>query len=83
MSALGDFTPSKFSMIHAAADVVLIIGITVWLNGKISAQSAEIEKLKTQNEILLQRILDIEKKLSIKPSSPTRSEESEEIDING
>lgn len=86
MTTLGDFTPSKFGMVHAVADVVLILGITVWLNGKINTQNTEIEVLKKQNEILLQRILDIEKRLGTTPnqvSGPTESDDEEEINVTG
>jgi len=62
---MGDFMPSKFSMVHAAVDIVLIVGVTVWLNGKINAISvenkdAEILELKKQNDILNQRLQRVE-----------------------
>ena len=60
MSGMADFMPSKFGMIHAVADVVLIVGVTVWLNGKINSQTAEIEALKAENEEIKARLAQIE-----------------------
>lgn len=60
VSMAGDFMPSKFGMIHAIADVIIIVGLTVWLNGKINAQAAEIEALKQENAQLKQRVEAIE-----------------------
>lgn len=64
-SGMGDFMPSKFSMVHAAVDIVLIVGVTIWLNGKINSISienkdAEIAELKQQNDILNQRLQRVE-----------------------
>lgn len=76
----GDLMPSKFSMIHAAADLFLIIGITMWLNGKINAISvqnkdAELAELKKQNEILHQRLQRVEQILQQLLPPPPQEEE--------
>lgn len=91
MSGLQEYYPSKFSMIHVVGDVILIVGITVFLNSKINSQAAEIAELKKQNDILSERLDRIEKFLQqgLQHSSPLQErppqethpeEESEEID---
>jgi len=60
VGGMADFMPNKFSMIHAVADVVLIVGVTVWLNGKINAQTAEIQALRAENEEMKTRLAQIE-----------------------
>lgn len=97
VSMLGDFTPSKFSMVHAVADVVLIVGVTVWLNSKINAQNeewkAENEQLKARVarlEQILQQMMsgtqpavkEVKQKQSKKvKESPTNSEEEESEEV--
>jgi len=63
-SALSEFMPNKFSMVHALADVVLIFGVTIWLNGKINTNIEEIRALKEKNAELEQRVQRLEQILS-------------------
>lgn len=84
-----EYYPSKFSMIHVVGDVVLLVGVTVFLNSKINAQALEIAELKKQNEILMEKVSRIEQFLSRFGAKPVkedrqeenhREEESEEIE---
>lgn len=83
-----EYYPSKFSMIHVVGDVVLLVGVSLFLNSKINAQELEIAELKKQNEILMEKVLQIEQFLSRFGSKPVkerqeenhREEESEEIE---
>lgn len=80
---MGDFMPSKFSMVHATVDIILIVGVTVWLNGKINAISvenkdAEIQELKKQNDILNQRLQRVEQILQQLLQGPPPPEQEPE-----
>lgn len=60
-----DYMPKdKFSIIHVAGNVVLLAGITLWLNSKIKTSDSRIEDLENIIALQEQRLLEIEKLLS-------------------
>lgn len=80
-----EYYPSKFSMIHVVGDVVLLVGVSLFLNSKINAQELEIAELKKQNEILMEKVSQIEQFLLRFGQKPIKEEnhkeeESEEIE---
>lgn len=60
----------KKTMIHVAAELVIIIGIAFWLNSKINAKDEKIEALEKQVELLTSRLAAIENYLSGRPAQP-------------
>lgn len=50
----------KKVIIHVCAELVIIGGVTFWLNNKINSQEAIIAELRKENEKLTARIAKIE-----------------------
>jgi hypothetical protein len=61
----------KKTMIHVAAELVIIIGIAFWLNSKINTKDEKIEALEKQVELLTNRLTAIESYLSGRPAQPS------------
>jgi len=60
----------KKTMIHVAAELVIVAGVTFWLNGKINGQTDSITKLQKENAELKARLERIEQFLSQATGNP-------------
>ena len=68
----------KKLMIHIASELVIVGGITFWLNGKINGQNELVAKLQKENAEIKERLARIESFLSSMggappPPPPTKS----------
>lgn len=60
----------KKTMIHVAAELVIVIGIAFWLNSKINAKDEKIEALEKQVKELTARLEGIENFLKARFGAP-------------
>lgn len=60
----------KKTMIHIASELIIVGGITFWLNGKINGQVDSIAQLKKENAELKARLDRIEQFLSQATGGP-------------
>lgn len=88
----------KKTMIHVAAELLIVIGIAFWLNSKINAKDEKIEALEKQVKELTTRLEGIEnflkarfgapapppqKQAKSKPQQTTTSEDEEIVSEEG